>query len=176
MKVDPIPGGVPLVTPAGDWAAKGTCATDPATTRLFFGPDNEHWANKAGREDAAVGVCNWCPVLAECREFAITNGIRHGVWGGLTEESLRAAIRRARKARPPSRGKAAQARNRATLEAREQSGQKRCSRCRKGKKLDEFGKDIHKLDGRNNRCLECRAEVTQQSRDARRQDRQGAAA
>ena len=35
-------------------------------------------------------VCAACPVRQPCLDYAITNRITHGVWGGLTERERRA--------------------------------------------------------------------------------------
>ena len=47
----------------------------------------------------AKAICVQCPVLEECREYAL--GVReiHGIWGGLNEMERRALLReRAREA------------------------------------------------------------------------------
>jgi WhiB family transcriptional regulator, redox-sensing transcriptional regulator len=43
----------------------------------------------------AKEVCRSCVVRADCLEFAITNGEKFGIWGGLSERERR-RIRRAR--------------------------------------------------------------------------------
>lgn len=35
------------------------------------------------KEDA-IYLCKRCPVIDECRRYAMSNGIEHEVWGGLT--------------------------------------------------------------------------------------------
>ena len=32
----------------------------------------------------AKKICSTCPVQARCLEWALTNGVAHGVWGGMT--------------------------------------------------------------------------------------------
>jgi Transcription factor WhiB len=39
---------------------------------------------------AARRVCAACPVRQPCLDYAITNRITHGIWGGLTERERRA--------------------------------------------------------------------------------------
>ena len=59
-----------------DWRKDGLCAqVDPAV--MFPAPG----------ESARPGLdlCSKCPVIAECLEFALTSGERHGIWGGKTE-------------------------------------------------------------------------------------------
>ena len=40
--------------------------------------------------EAARQVCAQCPVRQPCLEFAVSNRIMHGIWGGLTERERRA--------------------------------------------------------------------------------------
>lgn len=35
----------------------------------------------------ALATCGLCPVRIPCRRYALSHGERHGVWGGLTEET-----------------------------------------------------------------------------------------
>lgn len=58
------------------WMSWGLCAeTDPET---FFPDDhvNGSWA------EAAISICDGCPIKDECLAYAIDNGITYGVWGG----------------------------------------------------------------------------------------------
>jgi WhiB family redox-sensing transcriptional regulator len=41
------------------------------------------------KTDAAKAVCAGCEVTAQCLEDAMTNGDRHGVWGGISERGRR---------------------------------------------------------------------------------------
>jgi WhiB family transcriptional regulator, redox-sensing transcriptional regulator len=41
---------------------------------------------------SARQICAACPVHQPCLDYAITNRITHGIWGGLTERERRAAI------------------------------------------------------------------------------------
>lgn len=72
----------------------GVCAVDEATpTTVFEAPDSDipeaHHVRTA-REAAAVAVCRQCPILRECRAYALgPEGADRpremtGVWGGLT--------------------------------------------------------------------------------------------
>jgi len=38
-------------------------------------------------------VCAVCPVRVQCLDWALTNDVRHGVWGGLSDRE-RARLRR----------------------------------------------------------------------------------
>lgn len=59
------------------WRKEGACLD--ADPDLFF-PD-QGVPNKEGR-----AICESCPVQTECLTFALENGERHGIWGGLTQD------------------------------------------------------------------------------------------
>jgi WhiB family transcriptional regulator, redox-sensing transcriptional regulator len=66
---------------AARWRELAACrGTD---LNLFF-PERGEWAGPARR------VCAGCPVREPCLDYAITNRIVHGIWGGLTERERRA--------------------------------------------------------------------------------------
>lgn len=48
----------------------------------------------AAQAKPAVRMCQGCPVKEECLEYALTNDIDFGVWGGLTERQRRTLLRR----------------------------------------------------------------------------------
>ena len=48
-----------------------------------------HFPEKGGSTLAAKKVCQSCPVIAECLEYAISNNERFGVWGGRSERERR---------------------------------------------------------------------------------------
>lgn len=52
-----------------------------------------------GTGSTAKQICKRCPVIAECFEFAVSNGETEGVWAGLSGRQLRDAVR-ARRASP----------------------------------------------------------------------------
>ena len=58
---------------------------------LFFGPANamEGTAERRRRLLEAKRICEQCPVLAVCRRYALENGEKFGVWGGLSESERR---------------------------------------------------------------------------------------
>ena len=63
-----------------DWRVDALCAqTDP---EAFF-PD------KGGSTRTAKAVCARCPVIQECREWALANDVRFGIFGGLSERERR---------------------------------------------------------------------------------------
>lgn len=67
-----------------DWQARGACL---GLANIMFAPANNDVAMAK-----AKAVCAECPVIAECREHAITHPEKDGVWGGLTETERRPMI------------------------------------------------------------------------------------
>jgi WhiB family transcriptional regulator, redox-sensing transcriptional regulator len=70
---------VALDLPVGDlpgpWAADALCAqTDPE----IFHPE------KGGNTRQAKAICQRCPVLVECRDWALETRQTMGIWGGLS--------------------------------------------------------------------------------------------
>jgi WhiB family redox-sensing transcriptional regulator len=73
------------------WHTRGACG--PETAHLFYGPGLElatrrpleDRAQRAARVAAAKAICTGCPVLAQCRAYALDANEPHGIWGGLTE-------------------------------------------------------------------------------------------
>lgn len=63
------------IPPPGDWVRNGRCRTAPTT--LFFPVRGEN-------TEQAVAVCQNCPVLADCRDYAVAHPQVQGVWGGTT--------------------------------------------------------------------------------------------
>ena len=59
------------------WMLQGACVSQP--TELFY-------ADTEKATVAAVAICRGCPVLAQCRSWALAHREQHGVWGGLTRE------------------------------------------------------------------------------------------
>lgn len=64
-----------------DWHVDALCAqTDP---EVFF-------PEKGASSSIAKKICAMCDVSVQCRQSALENGERFGVWGGLSERQLRA--------------------------------------------------------------------------------------
>ncbi|MBV8981169.1 MAG: WhiB family transcriptional regulator [Acidimicrobiia bacterium] len=72
--------------------ARGRCRDEPPSR--FFPSDG------VGVE-IARRICADCPVRASCLEYALRNGIDHGVWGGTSERERRRIARRRRTAAEP---------------------------------------------------------------------------
>lgn len=67
------------------WTDGAECASvDPE----LFHPEN------GGTTKPAKRICGLCEVRAECLNFALTNDIRHGVYGGLSARDRRNMLRR----------------------------------------------------------------------------------
>ncbi len=76
----------PIVFENPEWLEVAACrGVDPV---LFFPERGEDW--KPAKE-----VCQSCPVKVECLEFALTENIKFGIWGGKSERERR-RIRRKR--------------------------------------------------------------------------------
>jgi WhiB family redox-sensing transcriptional regulator len=74
--------------PGGD---KALCVREDPD--LFF-PDPQDLAG----QEAAKAICAQCDLRQQCRGWAVTHGVRFGVWGGTTEQERAADRRRRRKA------------------------------------------------------------------------------
>ena len=70
-----------------DWMARGNCRNFPPAT--FFPSDG------AGVERARA-ICADCAVISECLEYALSEHIDHGVWGGCSERERRRIAKRRR--------------------------------------------------------------------------------
>ena len=70
-----------------EWMAKGNCRKESPSA--FFPSDG------VGVE-LARKICATCPVKEPCLEYALANGIDHGVWGGASERERRRIARRRR--------------------------------------------------------------------------------
>jgi WhiB family redox-sensing transcriptional regulator len=75
-----------------DWLFRAACRTEEP--ELFFpvgtsGPALVQTAR-------AKAVCSRCPVMIQCRTWALMTGQAVGVWGGMSEDERRAMRRRDR--------------------------------------------------------------------------------
>jgi WhiB family redox-sensing transcriptional regulator len=77
----------PAAAGSNHWRQQAACRGEDI--ELFFGPDGERAGAVVIREERAKQFCtNWCPVVAECLQWAIETGSL-GVWGGLTYDERR---------------------------------------------------------------------------------------
>jgi WhiB family redox-sensing transcriptional regulator len=68
----------------GDLTWQGRAACRGLDTEQFFLPDAMRGPKKVARENAAKAICQGCPVLANCLNWALAVAEPHGVWGGTT--------------------------------------------------------------------------------------------
>jgi WhiB family redox-sensing transcriptional regulator len=63
-----------------DWFADAVCrGGDPAVMALFFP------LRGGGNNRRALAMCADCPVITECRAYALDRPELAGVWGGTTD-------------------------------------------------------------------------------------------
>jgi WhiB family redox-sensing transcriptional regulator len=79
-----------------EWMAEGNCR-DYAPSKFF--PSDGVGVEVARR------ICATCPVKEPCLEYALRNGIDHGVWGGASERERRRIARRRRLERAAAAGR-----------------------------------------------------------------------
>lgn len=71
----------------GRWVEDAAC--NPDTGHLFFPTAGQH----SGK---AKAICEGCPVISECKDYAIKSpNLLRGVWGGMSEAELHDARRKA---------------------------------------------------------------------------------
>lgn len=64
-----------VLRPSSEWVRRAACRG--SNTSLFFGDDPDQIL-------AAKAVCQKCPVVRECRDYARDTQEKYGVYGGLT--------------------------------------------------------------------------------------------
>lgn len=67
---------------SGHWQLRGACRD--LDSEWFFHPEGERGSARIRREAKAKAICRCCPVLAQCRAYALTAREPYGVWGGLS--------------------------------------------------------------------------------------------
>ncbi|MFF4385566.1 WhiB family transcriptional regulator [Streptomyces sp. NPDC001552] len=78
-----------LMAPGADAAVVTPCRE--AATLFQPGERIDPSPRDAGH---AKGLCNSCPFIAECLEWALDTGELYGVWGGTTAYERRALLRK----------------------------------------------------------------------------------
>ncbi|MEU1309442.1 WhiB family transcriptional regulator [Streptomyces cinnamoneus] len=73
-----------------DWRLRGICLNVHDT---FF-PVSSNACAAAADAAEAKQICGNCPVITECRQWALDHRIEYGVWGGLSERERRTIWRR----------------------------------------------------------------------------------
>jgi WhiB family redox-sensing transcriptional regulator len=69
-------------TTTSDWQLYGACRR--MDSEVFFHPEGERGAARARREAHAKAVCEFCPVVAQCRAHGLAAREPYGIWGGLS--------------------------------------------------------------------------------------------
>ena len=64
------------------WADRGNCQ---GQAELFYNDEQDLKGVRRRKERAAKVLCEHCPVIVECRQYAMNARELYGVWGGLTE-------------------------------------------------------------------------------------------
>lgn len=76
------------------WMSGGACRG--LELEVFFVDD------EAAEPSASVfAICDHCPVKARCLDWALTNRVSHGVWGGTTPKQRRKLLVRKTRVRCP---------------------------------------------------------------------------
>lgn len=90
-------GAVPTTQRAKDWRDQAACRTEDP--ELFFPKgDSGPWLPAI---EEAKNVCRRCPSAGACLQFALTEGIDSGIFGGLTEQERRSVRRTAKRRQIP---------------------------------------------------------------------------
>lgn len=77
-----------------DWRLRAACRNEDSG--YFFHPHGERGAAKARREARAKAICHTCPVLSQCRRYALAAREPDGIWGGLSRQDRDLRIAQAR--------------------------------------------------------------------------------
>lgn len=76
---------LPTLSAAGRWPTASCRGVDIET---FFPPPGD-----LVTVERALTICDHCPVRIPCRRYALDHQERHGIWGGLTEETRETLLR-----------------------------------------------------------------------------------
>jgi WhiB family transcriptional regulator, redox-sensing transcriptional regulator len=81
------------------WMTEAACRDEDP--ELFF-PVSAKGASTEQIRDATA-ICRQCGVQAECLRYALVNHVRHGIWGGRTEQErlIMTRVRRGHRLRSP---------------------------------------------------------------------------
>lgn len=82
------PAGERRLDAAGGSSAGAACLEPGTDPDLFFPPGEAGLATQ--RQVAqAKALCARCPVMEQCRDWAVTSGESEGIWGGTTPAERR---------------------------------------------------------------------------------------
>ncbi|MBY6410319.1 WhiB family transcriptional regulator [Rhodococcus sp. BP-252] len=85
----------PAVTEEWDWQLHGKCRGHSSSQ--FFHPYDERGHARVRREQEAKAICTGCPVLEQCRSYALKTREPYGVWGGMSQTERADYLRAQRK-------------------------------------------------------------------------------
>lgn len=78
------------------WSQRAACRNMPFADEVFFPPTGK---GHTGSQEEGKKFCTRCPVISECRIYAIAHDV-HGIWGGTTladrksiSQSIRALVK-----------------------------------------------------------------------------------
>lgn len=78
----PTPRQLSPTTDFWAWRADAACQ---GQDELFYHGEDERKGLRRQKERDAKQICEHCPVLEQCRTYALEAREMYGVWGGLTE-------------------------------------------------------------------------------------------
>lgn len=70
------------------WQSGAACR-GPESVMFFPPPYPERKEEREMRERRAKAICQSCPVVEECLDYALSIREPHGIWGGLNEAERR---------------------------------------------------------------------------------------
>ena len=72
-------------TPVHPWMDDASCQNDPDPDLWFRGAELTQYADR----ETAIGICSLCSVREKCLNYALTENLTDGIFGGLTPEQRR---------------------------------------------------------------------------------------
>lgn len=84
-----------VVTPtleAWEWQLRARCRGMPA--EVLFTAEQDKGRRRLDHEERAKRICRDCPVLNQCRQYAIDTAEPYGIWGATTPQERRNLRRR----------------------------------------------------------------------------------
>ncbi|MBY4039264.1 WhiB family transcriptional regulator [Rhodococcus fascians] len=76
------------------WQQDAVCRGMPSS--IFFAPRGLRGQTLHFLEQDAKAICSGCPVMQECRRYALSTPEPYGVWGGMTPTERHAVMVRGR--------------------------------------------------------------------------------
>lgn len=92
MKHNPQLDNLRPVLEEWEWQDLGACKE--ADPEIFFLEHNLRKVQKRKKEQAAIKICNTCPVVQQCLEHSLRIPEFYGVWGGMTADQRLSILRK----------------------------------------------------------------------------------